>query len=231
VQLEDAALETRIPQRFLEALETNAPLDAYPAPVYGRAFLREYAQFLGIDPEPLVASFRGMEPPEEVPLKVVRDAVPAPARWPAKVLLGLSVCVVAGLAVLGVLAGRASIEGLPSVGSIPTNPPAAAPSTPSVPATPPPTQPPPVRGIHTVVHLTDRCWLQVVADGKPVFTGTAVSGESNSFHAHETLQMTLGNAGGAQLVVNGKGLPTGQLGQVLHLDLTVQHGRLRVQRV
>ena len=228
MQLEDAALETRIPQRFLEALEINAPLDAYPAPVYGRAFLREYALFLGIDPEPLVASFRGMEPPEEVPLKIARDAVPAPARWPAHVLLGLSVCVVVGLAVLGVLAGRASIEALPSVGSIPTHPPAAAPS---VPATPPPTQPPPVRGIHTVVHLTDRCWLQVVADGTPVFTGTVVPGQSSSFHAQETLQMTLGNAGGAKLVVNGKGVPTGQLGQVLHLDLTVQHGHLRVQRV
>src|SRR5436309_10175745 len=127
VQLEDAALETRIPKRFLEALETNAPLAVYPAPVYGRAFLREYSRYLGIDPEPLVASFRGMEPPGELPLKVVRDAVPAPARWPAHVLLGLSVCVVAGLAVLGVLAGRASIEGLPSVGPIPSHPVATPP--------------------------------------------------------------------------------------------------------
>jgi uncharacterized protein DUF4115/helix-turn-helix protein len=228
IQLEDAAFETRIPKRFLEALETNAPLNTYPAPVYGRAFLREYAQFLGVDPEPLVASFRGMEPPGEVPLKLVKEAVPAPARWPARVLLVLSICVVAGLAVLGVLAGRASIEGIPSVATPPTHP-VATPPPASVPTTPPPAQP--VRGIQTVLHFTDRCWLQVVVDGRTVFTGTVLSGQSRSFHAGATLLVTLGNAGGARLYVNGKAVPTGQVGQVVHVNMTMRRGQVHVQSV
>src|SRR6266702_1782031 len=101
--LDDASQATRIPRRFLEALEDNAPLDTFPAPVYARAFLREYARFLQLDPEPLVASFAGDEPIEEVRLGSIKEAVPPPRRWPARTLLGLSVCVLAGLAVVGVL--------------------------------------------------------------------------------------------------------------------------------
>jgi len=230
VQLDDAAGDTRIPKRFLEALETNAPLDVYPAPVYGRAFLREYAQYLGVDPEPLVASFRGMEPPQDVPLKVVKDAVPAPARWPARVLMGFSISLVVGLAVLGVLAGRTSLKGIPSVGPPPTQPVAATSPPSSPPARTPPAPPTPVHGIQAVVHLTDRCWLQVVADGRPILTGTGLAGQSKAFHASGTLLLTLGNAGGAALVVNGTSVPTGQVGQVVHLQVSVQRGHLVVHR-
>ena len=41
--LDDAAKATRIPRRFLEALESDAPVDVFPAPVYARAFERARA--------------------------------------------------------------------------------------------------------------------------------------------------------------------------------------------
>ncbi len=46
--LDDVERETRIARRYLDALEHD-DFDALPAPVYCRAFLRTYAQFLGVD--------------------------------------------------------------------------------------------------------------------------------------------------------------------------------------
>ncbi len=53
----EASRLTRIAPRFLEALE-NDDLEALPAPVYARGFLRSYAAALGLDPDPLVEQLR-----------------------------------------------------------------------------------------------------------------------------------------------------------------------------
>lgn len=59
--IEDAERDTRISQRYLRALEDER-FDVIPAPVYARGFLRSYAQYLGLDPGPLLARF-----PREAP--------------------------------------------------------------------------------------------------------------------------------------------------------------------
>ena len=56
--IEQAAQETRISPRFLEALEAEE-FDALPAPVYVRGFLRSYANYLRIDPQPLLDQLVG----------------------------------------------------------------------------------------------------------------------------------------------------------------------------
>ncbi|PFG73981.1 helix-turn-helix domain-containing protein [Tepidiforma thermophila] len=58
--IEQVAQETRISPRFLEALEAEE-FDALPAPVYVRGFLRSYANFLRIDPQPLLDQLVGGE--------------------------------------------------------------------------------------------------------------------------------------------------------------------------
>lgn len=54
LSIDQVAAETRISGRFLQALEEEA-FDELPAPVYVRGFLRSYANFLRIDPDPLLA--------------------------------------------------------------------------------------------------------------------------------------------------------------------------------
>lgn len=54
--LEDAERDTRISRRYLQALE-NEEFDIIPAPVYARGFLRSYSQYLGLDPQKLLALF------------------------------------------------------------------------------------------------------------------------------------------------------------------------------
>jgi cytoskeleton protein RodZ len=54
--LEDAERDTRISRRYLAALEAEQ-FDIIPAPVYARGFLRSYSQYLGLDPQEMLAMF------------------------------------------------------------------------------------------------------------------------------------------------------------------------------
>jgi transcriptional regulator with XRE-family HTH domain len=57
VSLSLASDRTRISVRYLDALENDGPLHLYPGAPYARYFLREYASFLGLEPEGLVEEF------------------------------------------------------------------------------------------------------------------------------------------------------------------------------
>lgn len=56
--LEDVEAATKIRAEYLDALEHNN-VAALPNPVVARGFLRNYARFLDLDPEPLVAELLG----------------------------------------------------------------------------------------------------------------------------------------------------------------------------
>ena len=57
VTISDAASVTRIAERYLQALEDDASLDEFPAPAYAQFFLRNYAEFLGLEPEGMMREF------------------------------------------------------------------------------------------------------------------------------------------------------------------------------
>lgn len=56
ITFEDAERVTRIPRKYLEALETEN-YGILPAPVFARGFLRSYAGYLGLDPGALLPFF------------------------------------------------------------------------------------------------------------------------------------------------------------------------------
>ena len=67
--LEDAQAHTRINVRYLAALE-NGQYSALPTPVHTRGFLRNYARFLGLDPQPLLSRYaagQGQDAPRPMP--------------------------------------------------------------------------------------------------------------------------------------------------------------------
>jgi hypothetical protein len=225
VQLGEVASATRIPLRYLEALESNAPLDAYPAPVYARAFLREYALYLKIDPDPLLARF-GTSGPEEIHLLALSEAVPRPRRWPARVLLVLSIGGLVALAVLGVLAGGK--QSPRAFGPLPH------PSEKHVASHAPPSPSHPhVRkftGITAALHVQDRSWVGAVVDGRQRPGRIFESSQAHTYSAKHTLDLTLGNAGGVRLVLNGKRIPTGGPGDVVRLAIAFESGKIHVTR-
>lgn len=86
VSLEQAAQQTRIRLRFLEALE-KGELDSLPSATQARGFLRAYAQFLKIDPEPLLAGLRGEPMAEAAPGVEIAAAIVNPQATHAEAIL------------------------------------------------------------------------------------------------------------------------------------------------
>ncbi len=76
LSIEQVASDTRISQRFIQALE-DEQFDELPAPVYVRGFLRSYANYLKIDAQPLLDELSRYEESDGY---VVRG--PAPWRGP-----------------------------------------------------------------------------------------------------------------------------------------------------
>jgi transcriptional regulator with XRE-family HTH domain len=70
--LEDCERDTRISKRYLDALERE-DWKVFPAPVYSRAFLRTYAQYLSLNPAELMRLFQAQtEEPAFTPLPEVK---------------------------------------------------------------------------------------------------------------------------------------------------------------
>ncbi len=74
ITLEDAERVTRIPRKYLDALEVEN-FGILPAPVYARGFLRSYAGYLGLDPAALLPFFPvgHVEEPKLDPLPEVKQ--------------------------------------------------------------------------------------------------------------------------------------------------------------
>jgi cytoskeleton protein RodZ len=61
----------------------------------------------------------------------------------------------------------------------------------------------------------ERTWLSVVTDGREVYSGILQASESKTLEGHETARVRTGNAGGVEVVFNGRTIGTlGSKGQV-----------------
>lgn len=81
VTLQEAREALRIHAAHLDALEAEE-FEKLPAPAYGRAFLRQYAAYLELDPEPLVAAYNGRTGQGSPSLNVGWSAAPtAETSW------------------------------------------------------------------------------------------------------------------------------------------------------
>lgn len=107
ITLADAAAETRIRQSFLAALEREE-FDHLGGDVYVKGFLRSYARFLGLDPDPFVEAFVQVRPESSEWGTMASEPIETPtqARRPIAVVVAVvAVLVLGGLAFLGTLAG------------------------------------------------------------------------------------------------------------------------------
>ena len=61
----------------------------------------------------------------------------------------------------------------------------------------------------------EKTWLSVSADGKEIYSGILQTAESKELEGQRTARVRAGNAGGIQVVFNGKTIgPLGPKGQV-----------------
>ncbi len=95
----------------------------------------------------------------------------------------------------------------------PVPPPASSALTPSPPS--------PEGAVTLSIKATDIAWVQVRESGKVIFSNVIPIGETKSFTSGERLRVLFGNAGGVEVIYNGKPLPPpGPKGQVRTLEFT-----------
>src|SRR6185437_11391512 len=187
IGIDEVEAETRIRAKFLLALEEER-FDVLPGPAYVRAFVRDYAEQLGLDPQEMVAELNAR--PELVPDEVVMvpprrvAAVPLLDRR-ARIVVWIAAAVIVALiaaAAIAFLALRGSSSGAP-----PASPAGQTGTTPAGQATTPPTTasgvtttPPPAGPAPLVLGATGGdVWLDVragSATGKVLFQSTLAPG-------------------------------------------------------
>jgi cytoskeleton protein RodZ len=244
LSMEAVSTGSRIVPRLVEALEADRQ-DLLPAPVYVRGFIRAYCEQIGADTEEALRLYdeqTAPPPPLTVhPSTPEAPKVPPERRW-GRVAALSAVGVVLGVAAFALLGRRhpdavASRENgaVATAGSrpAPTSPP-PTPVAPPVAAPAPAPAPPPATALAApvsgapkpadrvlVMRATDTTWVRVQPDGGPVTEETLSPGAVREWRSAGRFRVTLGNAGGVELELDGRALPAlGSTGQVVK-DATI----------
>lgn len=229
VGLDEAFEHTRINKRFLEALERDAPPGEFPAPVYARAFLEEYARYLGLDPAPLLTDYRRLHgEPEPQPLRLPVPVEEPRGPWGRVLLTVASTLALVAITVFAVRAGRDDQPVTPVTPAVP--PVATTPAPP--PAEPTPTEPPVVQGVRLHVRVIDApAWIRVMRAEEILFEGTVDPGYSETFRSgRRGLVFRTGNAGAVRLVVNGERMEIdAATGGIYEASFSTKEGRVVVE--
>lgn len=233
LSLEQAEEETKIIRSYLQALE-DEEFERLPAPVYVKGFLRNYASYLGLDPQEILSLYSASTvPTPTTPTMTMLDEPLVPSFQLPWRTLALTLLVVA-LAIVGWWGYRRySGEGLFSRGwpfaratATPTAfPPTPTPLPPTATATPLPTPTytptatatstpvptPALAGLELSIEIVgQRSWLLVQADDERVFMGILEPGAKYTWTARERIILRSGWAGAVQVTLNGQ--PLGLLG-------------------
>ena len=235
ISLRQIADRTRISVGVLEALERN-DIKRLPGGIFSRAFVRSYANEVGLDPEDTIREFVSQFPTDSVtvghaPSRPIEDneALESDRRIASSVLwLVLLALPLSGVVVYFTVAGRQDAAVAPTETTAPA-PPSALPEPATVNAQSQiraraEERPAATSGdtLRVVITATDRCWVSAIVDGQRNLQRELVAGEKHAFDVRRELVITAGNAGALDMVVNGvEAKPLGKSGQVVTTRLNL----------
>lgn len=223
ITLAEIAEVTKISKAYLQALEDER-FDVLPAPVFAKGFLREYARYVGLDPDEVVNSYltalQGSEP--EGPVDEVAHTRRGSFEWTSGALLAVGLVLLLTLiGFIGFWAERSQDAGAAPAGPADSSsavPPAALDEAPGVDFVPPPvvvtptadSEPiavEPSAALAITLDFTEDCWVEASVDGRRRLSELHVQGESLQINAQERVELTLGNPRGVEVEVNGAPYP------------------------
>lgn len=212
--IKDIEQGTSIRALYLTAIEEDH-YEVIPGEVYLKGFLRNYANFLGMNGQQIVDIYResrsDYEPPkDELPvqpkrstqekLKSQRNSSPS-TKWiaiVAVILLGVGVTVYSFM--------NPSNQSL----TPPDETKQSSPQQIAITQQPAPAATPLDKPIVIVAKFSEDCWTSVTADGKVIYEGTVKSNEQFTWNAQKNLTIRAGNAGAVDITYNNQ--PQGKLG-------------------
>jgi len=239
--VEKIALQTRISPRYLHAIEADDQ-SGLPGLFFYRSFVRQYAEFLGLDAVSLGSELEEMLGPAPDPaandphyLEKI-DVPPLPTgtrsssrnRLPmALVFLVITIVAASGLYVFWQRMQTPPEERPAPVATTPAPAPSPAPAKTAVTPPPPAVEQPPAPQSANAdtpsleVMATEDVWVSVTADGKEVVSRVLKPGEKRKITGKDKVTLLTGNAGGLVVTANGKLMDSfGPKGQVRAIDVT-----------
>ena len=243
VTLDEMCAATRISVRLLDAIESER-FELLPGGVFSISFVRQYARYVELDEdevadefktaavprEPVIATMertrQGIvgDGPEELAGARIAESITEYLRRHGQTLAGAAaVLIIAAVTVWYFRAERAGEEaamrGQPPVAAAPALRESARadfrtvsePAQPAVPSKP----------LNVVIRTTREVWIRALADGRRVFERTFEPGQTREIEADTAVRLRVGNAGGLDVVLNGRALdPIGPLGHVREVLIT-----------
>ena len=227
LSIEDLSAATNIRGALLRQMEAN-DFSQCGGETYARGHIRNLAQRLGVDPQIFLAAFeeehmqadRSMQD-----LLVETNAMKQPEEnrklsW--KVLATISVASLGVAGLVQIIVSNTSSPQIPAPISSVT----ASPSTSAIPEASPSDEATlsTGTGVEAVITATRaKSWLFVSdASGRTLFSGQISRGTTKTFTTDVSLNIKIGNAGGVDLVVNGKKIDSvGADGEVVSLSYGV----------
>lgn len=211
LELDAVQKALRIRRRYLEALE-NERFDQLPGEVYARGFLREYAEFLGLDGSLYVEEYNARHASHE-PQPIAAQPTAARLQGGGGRLALAAAVIVLVCAGGGLVAWR--LAG--SHGSGTAAPPAHAPTAPTTRATTAPApanasqrqRPQPTQELILSAARGD-CWIGIrvgSASGRTLYWRTLRQGSTIRFSLRRPLWLRVGNGSNLDVTVGGKPVP------------------------
>ena len=204
VSLEELSRTTRVGQGYLQALEAGE-FEKLPAPVFTKGFIRAYCVALAEPADEALSRYRefmGSAPAEPALALTLRPK--SRGRGPVLVSLVLLVALGLGLFVLtlglqGRLRGPAAAQRATPLATKSAAPAAAKP--------PGPVEPSRAR---LVARATEQTWVRVkMDDGTVLHEGLLLAGATREWVVStKRFVLTVGNAGGLTLELNGQPIPS-----------------------
>jgi cytoskeletal protein RodZ len=210
LELDAVQKALRIRRRYLEALEHDR-FEQLPGEVYARGFLREYAEYLGLDGSIYVEEYNArFAPREELPIAAPSSAAPPRTGRTRLGVAALVAVVIVGAAVGVAFLGRGGHHAPPAAAPQPT-----AHVTPAKrrPAKQTATQRPHMAQL-TLTAARGDCWLGIrvgSAAGRTLYWRTLARGATVRFTVRQPLWVRIGAGQNLDATLAGKplhGLPT-----------------------
>ena len=224
VSLRELSVTTKISMTVLQALEGNNVAQV-PGGIFGRSFVRAYAEEVGLDPETTVTAFL-----ETLPGKGNRE--PARGSVSHETVEGVGNEKVSALAVISVVIIALIFFFVTRGGETPEVVESAeAPHTAErIPTEPPPPSPPSsqsLAGSATLegpltmeIHPTGECWVSLTVDGERVVSRVFQAGDREAYEAREGMVLNVGDAGAFAFSINQQpGRALGETGDTITVEI------------
>ena len=220
-------------------------VEELPGMVYAKGFVRNYAKFLGLDAEAPVQQFAEENGSTFVPVSVEPEtktrrislsdvgdeslsqiSIGGRSSSYASIFAKLAVGIIVLAALVGGGAALISAINTPSKEAAAPPPAKTEQAAPSSAAAETNTSDEargtaPAQDVNVSVRLTERCWTEVLVDGKTVFEGLIEEGKTESWQGKDIIVIRAGNAGALDVTANGRKLGKfGKVGEVVERHFT-----------